>query len=159
MRRHAGLLVLLTTLSLGSLAACGDDGGGGGSGGESTETTETTSATGTTVAGDGATDTTANGETADTTAGGGDGSEGTGAADSASNPLVIEFCEQVAAYLDAAAAYSEDPEGTDLATVETLFEDLNATLTEVNAITEDLTPADGAAVRECAEELVAAPRP
>ena len=145
MRRHVGPLLLIAALSFGSSAACGDDGGGG------DEPTDTTAAsTDTTAAGDDTTDTTA--------AGGGEGA-GDGSGEAASNPLVTEYCEQVTAYLDAAAAYSEDPQGTDLADLEALFEDLSATLNELNTITEDLSPADGAAVRTCAEDLVAAPAP
>ena len=155
MRRPVGPLLLVAALSFGSLAACGDDGGGG------DEPTETTVAsTDTTAAGDDTTETTAAGDdTTDTTAAGGGEGAGDGSGGAASNPLVTEYCEQVTAYLDAAAAYSEDPQGTDLADVEALFEDLSATLNELNTITEELTPADGAAVRACAEELVAAPRP
>ncbi len=155
MRRHVGPLLLIAALSFGSLAACGDDGGGG------DEPTDTSAAsTDTTTAGDDTTDTTAaGGDTTDTTAAGGGDGGGDGSGEAASNPLVTEYCEQVAAYVDAAEAYSEDPEGTDLAPLEALFEDLSATLTELNAIMEDLSPADAAAVRGCAEDLVAEARP
>ena len=155
MRRHTAPLLLIATLSLGTLAACRDDGGDGGGDG-STETTETTAVTGTSVGGDGAPDTTVAG--GDTTPDEGGGSEGDGAPDEASEPLVTQFCDQVAVYLDGLAAYSEDPEGTDLAAVDALFQDVNATLTELNSVMEEISPADRAIVRACARSWWQHPR-